>query len=367
MKIALIVPGGVDRSGTHRVIPALLALIKRLAARHELHVYALQQEHEPGSWELYGATIHNLGARCTRLQAVRTIMAEHRRSPFQLTHSIFSAGPGLLAVAVARPLGIPSLVHVTGGELVAMQDIGYGGRLAWKGRLREWIVLRAATAVSTSSTPMVAELARLGIRAQRIPLGVDLGAWPPRAPEPRPDASPPRLLHVGTLNRVKDQSTLLRAFALISKSSPAARLDIVGEDTLNGEIQSEAAALQIAERVRFHGFLTQPELRPVMEAAHLLIMSSRHEAGPYTALEAATAGIPTVGTAVGHIAEWAPQAALAAPVRDAAELARLIAMLLVDDSHRVRLAVEAQRCALREDADYTARCFEQIYAALGCS
>ena len=27
MKIALVVPGGVDRSGTHRIIPALLALI----------------------------------------------------------------------------------------------------------------------------------------------------------------------------------------------------------------------------------------------------------------------------------------------------------------------------------------------------
>ena len=367
MKIALTVPGGVDRSGTHRVIPALLALIKRLAARHELHVFALQQESEPGTWELSGARIHNLGARCTRLQAVHTIKAEHRRSPFQLTHSIFSAGPGLLAVAAARYLGLPSVVHVTGGELAAMRDIGYGGRLPWKGRLREWLVLRAATAVSTSSAPMVAELAQLGIRAQRVPLGVALDAWPCRAPEPRTSAGPPRLLHVGTLNRVKDQSTLLRAFALVSRSNPTARLDVVGEDTLKGEIQSEAAALQVAERVRFHGFLTQRELRPVMEAAHLLVMSSRHEAGPYTALEAAIAGIPTVGTAVGHIAEWAPRAALAAPVRDAAQLARLIDMLLGDDPYRVRLALEAQRCAVREDADYTARSFEQLYAALGCS
>ena len=32
MRIALITPGGVDRSGTHRVIPCLLWLIERLAA-----------------------------------------------------------------------------------------------------------------------------------------------------------------------------------------------------------------------------------------------------------------------------------------------------------------------------------------------
>lgn len=367
MKIALIVPGGVDRSGTHRVIPALLALIRRLAARHELHVYALQQEPDPGTWELCGAQIHNLGATCTRLQAVRTIVAAHRRAPFQLTQSVFSGTPGLLAVATGRLLGIPSVVHVTGGELAALSDIGYGGRLAWKGRVRESIVLRAARAVTTSSAPMVAELAQLNIQAQRVPLGVDLDVWHRRSPAPRDAGTQARLLHVGSLNRVKDQSTLLRAFALVAKSWPTVRLDIVGEDTLNGAIQSAASALQVAEPVRFHGFLTQSELRPLMESAHLLVMSSRHEAGPYAALEAAIAGVPTVGTAVGHIAEWAPEAALAAPVGDADGIARLIDVLLTDDRYRLRLAAEAQRRARQEDADHTARCFEQLYAALGCS
>ena len=349
------------------MIPALLALIRRLAVRHELHVYALQQERDPGTWELDGAQIHNLGAACTRLQAVRTIAAAHRLSPFQLTQSIFSGTPGLLAVAAGRWLGIPSVVHVTGGELAALSDIGYGGRLTWKGRVRESIVLRAARAITTSSAPMVAELAQLNIPAQRVPLGVDVGVWPCRLPAPRDSGTQARLLHVGSLNRVKDQSTLLRAFALVARSRPEARLDIVGEDTLNGAIQSAASSLQIADRVRFHGFLTQSELRPVMESAHLLVMSSRHEAGPYAALEAAIAGVPTVGTAVGHIAEWAPEAALAAPVGDAEGIARFIDVLLTDDRYRLQLAAEAQRRALQEDADHTARCFEQLYAALGGS
>ena len=55
LKIALVVPGGVDVSGEVRVIPALLALIGRLAARHEVHVFALRQQAEPGSWWLRGA------------------------------------------------------------------------------------------------------------------------------------------------------------------------------------------------------------------------------------------------------------------------------------------------------------------------
>jgi glycosyltransferase involved in cell wall biosynthesis len=367
MKIALIVPGGVDRSGTHRVIPALLALIKRLAVRHELHVYTLQQEYDAGSWELHGAHIHNLGARCTRMRAVGTIAAAHRRAPFRLVQSIFSGTPGLLAAAAGRVLGIPSLIHVAGGELVAIQDIRYGGRLTWKGRLREWMVLRAASVVSAASEPMIAELEQLHIRARRVPLGVDCAVWPPRPPAPRKRGSAARLLHVGSLNNVKDQSTLLRAFAVVAKSRPEVHLDIVGEDTLNGETRSVAIDLGVADRVTFHGFLTQSELRPVMEAADLLVMSSRHEAGPLVALEAAIAGVPTVGTAVGHIAEWAPEAALAAPVGDAASIAGLIEQLLTDEACRLRLAAEAQRRALREDADHTVRCFEQLYAALGCS
>ena len=55
MKIAIVLPGGVDRSGEVRVIPAFLALIERLARRHEIHVFALRQESRPGTWQLAGA------------------------------------------------------------------------------------------------------------------------------------------------------------------------------------------------------------------------------------------------------------------------------------------------------------------------
>jgi glycosyltransferase involved in cell wall biosynthesis len=99
----------------------------------------------------------------------------------------------------------------------------------------------------------------------------------------------------------------------------------------------------------------------------MLIVSSRHEAGPIVMLEAAMVGVPTVGTTVGHIAEWAPDAALAAPVGDAAGLAALIDALLTDEQRRQRIAANAQQRALQEDADFTAGRLEQIYATLGCS
>lgn len=364
MKIALVVPGGVDRSGEYRVIPALLALIKRLALRDEVHVFALTQEPRPARWDLLGACIHNVGTPHARLRAVQAIRAEHRSSPFQLVHSIWSGAPGLVAVAAATILHLPCLIHLAGGELAAVREIGYGGRLGWRGRLREALVLRAATVVTAASTPMVEALAQLGTSARRLPLGVDLDIWSPRGPVRRDLSKPARLIHAASLNRVKDQTTLLRALAALAHAGVQFEMDIVGEDTLQGEIQAQAERLGLAARVTFHGFLPQPRLLRLMQQADVLIMSSRHEAGPVVVLEAAVMGVPTVGTAVGHIAEWAPHAATAVPVGDSPALARAIAALLDDEDLRLRIANEAFRRATREDADFTERCFRALYVSL---
>jgi glycosyltransferase involved in cell wall biosynthesis len=363
MKLALVVPGGVDRSGDQRVIPALLHLIARLAQVHEVHVFALRQEAAPACWPLAGATIHNIGDGWQRLRAVATIRAEHRRAPFDRIQAIFSGSCGLIAVAAALWLRCPSLVHIAGGELVALRDIRYGGRQNWRGRLCEALVLRCADRDTAASAPIIDALLRLGIDAERVPLGVDLAAWRPQPPRRR-GAGPARLIHVASLNRVKDQATLLRALAALAERGMDFGMEIVGVDTLDGEIQRLAGQLGLESRVRFLGFRTQRELRPLMAAAHLLVMSSRHEAGPLVLLEAAVAGVPTVGTAVGHLVEWAPSAALAVPPGDWIALADAIERVLGDEDLRLRLAWSAQRRAMREDADHTAQAFEALYLSV---
>ena len=364
MRVALVVPGGVDRSGEYRVIPALLALISRLSRAHDVHVFALTQEARPAEWQLAGAHIHNIGMQRTRTRAVRAILAVHRAARFDLAHAIWSGPCGLVAVAAGGLLRIPTLVHVAGGELVALPEIGYGGLLTWRGRMREHLTLRAASVVSAASAPVVAAVAAFGVRAQRVPLGVDLSTWPPRAPVRRDVRKTAKLIHVASLNRVKDQPTLLRALATLAHWGIDFHIDIIGEDTLAGEMQTLTRALHLSARVAFHGFLPQRLLRPLVEAAHLMVVSSRHETGPLVALEAAVAGVPTVGTSVGHIAEWAPRAAVAVPVADPAVLAGAIAEVLADEELRLRIAGEALQRAILEDADHTARAFQAIYSRL---
>lgn len=364
MKIALIVPGGVDRSGEYRVIPALLALLKRLSVHHELHVFALRQEETPGDWMLAGAHVHNIGGERTRPRTVMAILREHRVAPFRVVHSIWSGACGVVAVSAARVMRIPSVVHIAGGELISLPDISYGGRQNWKGRVREAMVLRAASVVTAPSAPIIAQIAALKVSAQRVPLGIDLNEWPPREPVRRDTRERARLIHVASLNRIKDQSTLLRAIAVLVSSGMDVHLDIVGEDTLNGEIQTLAQKLDLADRVQFHGFLSQRQLRPLLMKAHLMLISSRHEAGPIVMLEAGAVGVPTVGTAVGHIAEWSPSASVAVPVGDWKELAAAIRRVLEDEDLRLQIARAAAQRVINEDADYTAAQVQSIYREL---
>jgi glycosyltransferase involved in cell wall biosynthesis len=270
----------------------------------------------------------------------------------------------LIAVASGKILGVPSVIHIAGGELVSIPVIAYGGALTWRGRACEAFTLRAASALTAASAPVIESLSRRGLSALRVPLGVDLTTWPPRDPVRREPTRPARLIHVASLNRVKDQPTLLRALAALARSGVSFEMDIVGDDTLQREVQALTVTLGLSDKVRFRGFLTQRELRPLIEAADLMLLSSRHETGPLAMLEAAVAGVPTVGTAVGHLHEWSPHAAVSVPVGDWARLAQAIEGMLADEELRLRIAREAQKRAVREDADYTADRFQALYASV---
>ena len=247
--------------------------------------------------------------------------------------------------------------------MIALEDIAYGGQSTLRGRLYVRLALSGATRITVPSEPMQEAAALRGYQRSAFPSALIARRGPSRRRVPAPPAGR-RDCCMCALESVKDQETLLRAAAVLATNGVPFALDIVGTDTLDGEIQRLAASLGLSDRVIFHGFLPQHELRPFFERADLLLVSSRHEADPVVVLEAAIAGVPTVGTAVGHIAEWAPHAAVAVPIRDAEALARETATLLGDEPRRWRIAAAAQARAIQQDADWTAREVVTIYDRL---
>jgi len=364
MKVALLVPGGVDRSGEYRVIPCLLALIERLALRHEVHVFALRQEPGPVQYELFGARVHVVGRRPHRIGMAALVLAEHGRKRFDLLHAVWAVPCGVVAGWVARIARIPVLLHVTGGDLAGLGDIEYGAQRTRMGRRRLDFAVRRAAVVTTPSAAMQRTAETMGIEAERLPFGVALDRWPPRSPRRRDPSRPARLVHVASLNPVKDQATLLHAMKRLHDAGYLFTLDVVGEDTMGGRIQKMCGDLGLADHVTFHGFLPHRELRPLVERSDLLVVSSRHESDPVVMLEAAVAGVPTLSTDVGHASDWAPGAAVAVPVGDAAGLAEAAARLMGDEDARLELGRKAQSRSVSEDADWTARRVIELYEDL---
>ena len=367
MKIGLIVPGGVDRSGRILVIPVLLALIERLASRHEVVVVSLDPNALPSEYELLGARVVNLGlikAR-TRLSwaavTLRKLMSALRAagSGFDLLHAFWVFPQGSLAVAAGSLLRMPVVVSIGGGELVWLPTIRYGGVRTLRSRITMSATLRTATAVSAPSTHVVRSATRIRPDIQWLPTGVDTTIF--RGSVKRTCGEPWRLVHVAGLNEVKNQETLLRAVQQVADVCPHIVLDCIGVDALNGRVQELARNLGIADRVRFHGVLTIDEIVPFYQKAHLFVQSSLHESMGAAVLEASAAGVPTIGTNVGIIAEMAPRAAVAVPVSDPGALAKGIVELLENSGRREALALAAQDFARTYSADWTAAQFEELY------
>jgi glycosyltransferase involved in cell wall biosynthesis len=368
MKIAIITPGGVDRSGTDRVIPCLLWFIERLVkCGDEVHVFALRQEQDQGQWPLLGAQIHNAGGLHSLVRGARALAElrkENRNSRFDVIHALWAVPQGALAALAGYAFGIPVLLHFPGGDLVNLPQIRYGGRSTLKGRMALRLALSGADRIAVPSVYMVHVAHDLGIAAEYLPLGVALDHWSVAVPRPRTSGAPAKLLHVANLSPVKDQDTLLMAAVHLRAQGVPFVLDVIGEDTLHGKIMQRARELELEDCVRFHGFLPQCVLKEYMYAADLLIVTSRHEAGPLVALEAAAAGVPAIGTHVGLLADWAPVAARTVGLGDSCALAHEIAELLACDNERLELASQAQQRAVAENADITTRRVRDVYLSM---
>jgi glycosyltransferase involved in cell wall biosynthesis len=106
-------------------------------------------------------------------------------------------------------------------------------------------------------------------------------------------------IHVARLNAVKDQSTLLRAFALATQELGNVRLLIGGDGPKRRELEELAADLKIRHQVVFAGM--REDIGDWLAASDCFVLSSISEATPVSLLEAMAAGLPCIVTHVGEM------------------------------------------------------------------
>ncbi|QNA98056.1 TIGR03088 family PEP-CTERM/XrtA system glycosyltransferase [Massilia sp. Se16.2.3] len=110
---------------------------------------------------------------------------------------------------------------------------------------------------------------------------------------------------VGRLQDVKDQATLIEAFALLCAARPEGRsrlrLAVVGDGPLREKLAQKAADAGVADLVWFPG--ARNDIPELMRAFDVFALSSIAEGTPVTLLEAMACGLPVVATSVGGIPE----------------------------------------------------------------
>ena len=191
-----------------------------------------------------------------------------------------------------------------------------------------------------------------GVPAERvrpIPRGVDLSKFEWTEPRREVSRGEWRILSLGRITPIKGHRELLRAFGIVSKSFPRAKLLIVGaargryEGYLR-ELKSIAQKMGIEDQVEFSGH--ESDVPALLKKTDLLVLSSTgQEAFGRVLIEAGAIGVPVVATRVGGVPEVIldRKTGLLVPPGDPMALATAIMSLLKDRGLAIELAQTNRR------------------------
>jgi glycosyltransferase involved in cell wall biosynthesis len=212
---------------------------------------------------------------------------------------------GAPAIWIGWLRGRPVVVNYRGGAAQAFLD-------------RQWILVRptlqraACLIVPSRFLERVFEARKM--RVQIVPNIVDLARF-------HPSDRVERGWHVvvaRNLEDIYDIPTALRAFAVVHRRHPHARLTVVGSGPALIMLERLADELALRGAVTFTGRLDNARMADVYRSADLALNPSRVDNMPISLLEAMASGVPTVSTNAGGIPDMVDdgKTALLVPVGD---------------------------------------------------
>jgi glycosyltransferase involved in cell wall biosynthesis len=341
----------LERGGLERMVIDLA--IAQREAGHRCRVVCLFElgalAHELASRGIEVHACHKRGG--VDLGALRRLRARLREMPHAVIHT-HNANAHYHAVAAAVGLPLARIVNTRHG----MGPAQLGSRSEWLYRLS----MRRTDMVATVCEAARARFSQQGLRPRSqllaVPNGILVDGFSCASEERRVAlrnvlglAPGVRIVGtVGRLNPVKDQSTLLRAFARAHAAVADSALVLVGDGALRATLRAQAASLGIGDAVRFLG--DRSDVRQLLQGFDMFVLSSRSEGYSMALLEACASGLPIVATDVGGNREIVVEGRngfLVAPADDEA-LAGAMADLLREPARAVQMGQAGRAWALRE-------------------
>ena len=141
----------------------------------------------------------------------------------------------------------------------------------------------------------------------------------------------------------KDIPTLIRAFALVARERPRARLKLLGPWLPGGPVDRALSESGLRDRVDTPGLLSRADVAAQLRQSSVFVLSSRQEGLGIVALEAMACGLPVVALSNGGTDEIITDSGAGTLLqgRDEAALARAMVALLTDPGTRERMRQRA--------------------------
>jgi len=210
---------------------------------------------------------------------------------------------GYATVAVARRLGIPSVIGSIGSDLNRYVDPAS----RWLTRL----AMKRATFVVTKSEHLRQRAIQIGVNAFKVRTirnGCNPGVFHLRdrsaaRAQLAIDDKAELVLFVGRLDTAKGIEELLEAFASLASRRPNLRLAFVGDGPGGEHLRSKAKHLALEDRITLNGACSSQAVAHWLAAANVLALPSYNEGYPNVVIEALSCGRPVIATNVGGILE----------------------------------------------------------------
>ncbi len=235
-------------------------------------------------------------------------------------------------------------------------------RNSWKDMGR----LMGRAAAVTTPTPLAAQaMLEKALLPGVLPVsnGVDSGSYEIEAGEVIEPHADPTVLFVGRLAEEKHVDVLIDAVARTPEHLRV-HLEIVGGGEVKPALQAQVARLGIGDRVRFHGLVSDAELRLHYIRADLFCQPGTAELQSLVTLEAMSASTPVVladAMALPHLVRAGENGFLFTP-GDPDDLARRITdVVQLSHEDRRRMGAASRTLVSRHDIDATLETFESLY------
>ena len=316
----------------------------RLAARgHDVSLLC-------GGWdgcaprvELDGIDVHRVGTRYTfPFLARRHFRRALAGGGFDLLVEDINKVP-LFTPRWGGPPVVALVPHLFGGT--AFQELSAPlAAMVWVAERPLGTVYRGAPfqAISASTATDLAERGIPRTAVEVIYPGIDTGGY---TPAPGTRAATPVFAYLGRLKRYKGVHHVIRAFAAMRH--PTAVLEIAGAGDYQPLLARLARSLDLGDRVRFLGRISEPEKLALLRRSWALVFASPKEGWGITNLEAAACGTPVVASNSPGIRESVRdgETGYLVPHGDTAAMAAAMGRLADDAALVGRLGLQARRFA----------------------